>query len=334
MSTRVIILTMICAINAFTIVAAKPKVVATASIFMDMAKQIGGDKIEVFTVVPIGADPHIYEPTPADAALVANADLILKNGLTFEGWLNELIENAGSKAKITLITDGIPPITSVEFHNATDPHAWMSAYNGLMYIYNIKKAICEIDPKNKDFYEKNYETYRERIMALDNEIKEKINTLPMNQRILITSHDAFHYYAQRYNLTVEAVLGTSTDAEVQTADLIRLNDLIRKNKIPAVFIETTLNPKLLSQIAEDNHCIIGGSLYADSIGEADSPAPTYEAMLRHNTNQIVDALMGKAKTAIVYERLPKQAFLGIGITFLCLWLLVFFKIKRFENNAK
>lgn len=268
----------------------KPLVVSTASIFADMAEVIGGNLIEVQSIVPIGGDPHIYEPTPANAQLVNKADLILMNGLTFEGWLNELIENSGTKASIKLVTEGITPITSEKYKNSSDPHAWMDAKNGLIYIENIKKALIALDPEHEEEYTFNYGLYKQQIEELDQGIQEQINTIPEAQRILITSHDAFRYYGQRYGIKVEAVLGTSTDAEVQTSDMVRLNKVIKASKVPAVFIETTVNPKLLQQLATDNDIEIGGLLYSDSIGDKDSPAPTYLDMLSYNTKTIVNAL--------------------------------------------
>jgi ABC-type Zn uptake system ZnuABC Zn-binding protein ZnuA len=269
----------------------RPLVVATASIFADMAAVISGDLVEVKTVVPIGADPHVYEPTPADVRLVAQADLILKNGLTFEGWLNELIANSGARAEVVTITEGIEPIGSDKYKNAYDPHAWMSAHNGRQYIRNIRDALARLDPANADVYDFNYRLYDQQLADLDAYIQQRINSIPPKQRVLATSHDAFRYYGRRYGLRVEAVLGTSTDAEVQTADIMRLNRVLIETQAPAVFVETTVNPKLLRQIAEDNGIAIGGSLYADSLGDPDSPAATYINMLRHNTDVIVGALL-------------------------------------------
>lgn len=271
----------------------KPLVVATASIFADMAQQIAGDLVEVRTIVPIGSDPHIYEPTPADARLVAQADLLLVNGLTFEGWLQGLIESSGSRAPIVTITQGIEPIRAV-YKNSTDPHAWMSAANGLIYIKNIYEALVKLDPEHKDIYEKNYLAYKQKLEELDRYIMEQIQTIPEQQRILITSHDAFQYFGRRYGLRLEAVLGVSTEADAQTSDIIRITRLVRENKVPAVFIESTVNPKLLEQIARDNGVKIGGKLYSDSIGGPNSPAPTYLDMLRYNTDTIVKALRGDA----------------------------------------
>lgn len=268
----------------------KKLVVASASIFADMTRNIAGDAFEVKTIVPIGGDPHIYDPTPGDAALAASADLILKNGLTFEGWLDELIANSGTKARIVTITEGIEPIRSVQYKNSSDPHAWMSASNGLIYIKNIKNALVQLDPSNQKMFEFNYEVYKNQLLEMDGYISKKINEIPIGRRILITSHDAFRYYGNRYGITVESILGTSTDAEAQTSDIRRLNKIIQEKQVPAVFIETTVNPKLLEQIAKDNKVIVGGKLFSDSIGDENSEAPSYLDMLKYNTDTILKGL--------------------------------------------
>ncbi len=269
----------------------KPKVVATATMIWDMAKAVGGDLIEVESIVPIGGDPHLHEPTPRDAKLVASAQLILKNGLTFEGWLDELIENSGTEAKTILVTKDVNPIKSLTYENSADPHAWMDVRNGMVYAKNIKDALVELAPANKKEFEDNYQSYIKELEALDEYIIEQLNKIPKEKRILITSHDAFQYYGRRYGIQLEAILGTSTDAEAQTSDIRRLNQVIRDSKVPAVFIESTINPKLLKQLAKDNDIVIGGELYADSIGDEDSPAPSYIEMLRHNTDTIVKGLL-------------------------------------------
>ncbi|MFT5166627.1 MAG: ABC-type Zn uptake system ZnuABC Zn-binding protein ZnuA [Saprospiraceae bacterium] len=269
----------------------KPKVVATASMIWDMAQNIGGDYFDIQCIVPIGGDPHIYEPTPGDVKKVTAAQLVLKNGLTFEGWLDELIENSGTKAKTVRVTEGITPIQSSVYHNASDPHAWMSVNNGYKYIENIKNAFIELLPQHKEIFESNYESYLLQLKDLDAYILAKIKSIPEGKRILITSHDAFQYFGRHYGIRLEAILGISTDAQAQTSDVIRINNVIRDSKVPAVFIESTINPKLLEQLAKDNHIVIGGKLFADSIGEKDSEAPTYIDMMRHNTDTIVAGLL-------------------------------------------
>ena len=271
----------------------KKKVVATASMIGDMAEVLSGGLLDVTTIVPIGGDPHLYEPTPSDASLINSADLILKNGLTFEGWLNELIENSGTKARSVLVTEGIEPIASQDYVNATDPHAWMDLSLGEKYAEDVAEALGVLDPENAEVYNFNLEIYKQQIQELDQYILSQVETIPVKQRVLITSHDAFQYYGRRYGLKLESVMGTSTDAEVQTSDVSHLRKIIKKTGVPAVFIESTINPKLIQQIAKDSGVKIGGKLYADSIGDKDSPAPTYLDMLRYNTDVIVKALKGE-----------------------------------------
>lgn len=311
----------------------KFKVVATASMIADMAKNIGGDAIEVKTIVPIGGDPHIYEPTPSDAQLVASADLILKNGLTFEGWLNELIENSGTKASVATVTDGIEPIQSTKYQNATDPHAWMAANLGIIYSENIKNALSKLDPANQKMFEFNFGVYKQQLEETDQYIKEQLQKIPEQRRILITSHDAFQYYGRRYGIRLESVLGTSTDAEVQTSDMIRLNKVIRESGVPAVFIESTINPKLLQQLASDNKIGVGGKLFSDSIGDEKSAAPTYIAMLRHNTDVIVAALSGEVSQEKSAEPDGLNWKLYGGIMGAFLIAVLFFIFNRFNKQT-
>ncbi len=272
----------------------KIRVVSSASIFMDMAKQIGKDKIESLSIVPIGGDPHLYQPRPSDAALLKSADVILVNGLTFEGWISKLIKASNTKAKTYIITKGIAPIESQKYKNATDPHAWMDVHNGLTYIDNILSALIEADPQNEDFYKKNHADYRQRLIALDSYIQTKIQSIPKEKRILITSHDAFAYYGKRYGIQNQALKGISTEAKIQSADMRRITKTIRRFDVPAIFIESTINPRVIKQIAHDTGVQIGGELYSDSIGDKDSEAPTYEAMMKHNTDIISNALSGKS----------------------------------------
>ena len=271
----------------------RPLVVASASIFADMASVVAGDLLRVTSVVPIGGDPHIYEPTPDDVRLIGAADLVLVNGLTFEGWMNELIANSGTRARTVVITRGIGAIDSEEYANSADPHAWMTAANGRIYVENIRDALSQLDPFNREVYAFNAGLYIQQLEDLDRAIFAAIDSIPAERRILITSHDAFRYYGRHYGIRVEAALGTSTDAQVQTEDVNRLTTIIRESGVPAIFVETTINPKLIRQIATDNDVIIGGNLYADSLGEPDGPAGTYVGMLTYNTRTIVDALLGR-----------------------------------------
>ena len=269
----------------------KPKVVATTTIIEDITKQLSGDKVEVISLVPVGGDPHLYDPVPQDAVKIANADLILKNGLTLEGWLNEFIENSGTKAQIFTVTEGVKPIESSAYANSPDPHAWMDASNGIIYAENIKKALIAIDGENTADYEAAFEVYKAKLEATGLQIKAMIDSIPADKRILITSHDAFQYYGRKYGLKLESILGTSTDAQAQTSDINRLYKVIKESKVPAIFIESTINPQTMKQIAKDTKIKIGGKLYADSLGAPDSEAGTYIGMLLWNTRNIANELL-------------------------------------------
>ena len=273
----------------------KYKIVSSASMFSDMVSNLATDDFEIQTIVPIGGDPHKYKAKPSDARMVQNADLILVNGLTFEGWIKELIDNSGTKAKVITITEGIDAISSLQYENSSDPHAWMDASNGFKYIENIYNGLVAFMPSKKEIFKANYEKYLAELQDLDTKMKAEILKIPESQRVLITSHDAFQYYGERYGLKLEAIMGISTEAQAQTSDIIRVTESIRKNNVPAIFIESTINPKLLKQIAKDNNVVIGGELYADSLGDKDSPGSTYIKMLWHNTTTIVHAL-SKAST--------------------------------------
>lgn len=322
--------------------APKIKIVASASMFYDMASNLITEDFEIETIVPIGSDPHKYKAKPSDARLIQKADLILVNGLTFEGWINEVIENSGTKAKIITITEGITPITSQQYKNSSDPHAWMTAANGLIYIKNIKDALINLRPDSKQKIEENYLIYEAKLKALDEELMSLIKTIPEAQRVLITSHDAFQYYGQHYGLRLEAIMGISTEAAAQTSDIERVSKAIKAYNVPAVFIESTINPKMLKQIAEDNNVAVGGQLYADSLGDEISPAPTYIEMLRYNTKTIASALtksvaeikannkeMEKSSPPSLTDGLSKaNKILLASILLLAMLAVIVYKIKQ------
>lgn len=308
----------------------KPLVLASASMIADMAINVGGAFADVQSIVPIGGDPHTYEPTPKDAQLVNKADLVLVNGLTFEGWLLELVENSGTSAKVITVTDGIKAIQSLDYENAYDPHAWMDASLGLQYVRNIASSMSKLIPNKKEEIQFNAEVYLNQLKDLDASIMQEIESIPKEHRILITSHDAFQYYGRRYGLDLQSVLGTSTDAQAQTSDIVRLKKVIESSKVPAVFIESTVNPKLIKQLASDTGLSLGGKLFADSLGEPDGPAGTYIDMLMYNTSTIVKAL---TEGAVMTESDQASSsnrwlYLGFGLLFLMGFVLMILKLNR------
>lgn len=272
----------------------KLRIVGTTTFIADMAKNIAGERGDVISLMPIGGDPHIYEPIPEDADKIAKADLIFKNGLTLEGWLDEMIENSGTRGIIITLSEGVKPIGSDIHKEATDPHAWMSVKNALIYISNIKAALSAADPKNSGYYEGNYIRYKNELENLDGFIRQQVEKIPPKNRIIVTSHDAFRYFGNEYGMKVESVLGTSTDSEVRFEDIKHLTDVLDQAKIPAIFVESTINPKLMVQISGDRKIKIGGKLFADSLGDTESGADTYINMIRHNIGVITEGLTSTA----------------------------------------
>jgi len=308
--------------------AQKLKVVSTASMINDMAENIGGNLFEYETIVPIGGDPHIYEPTPEDAKKVEKANLIFMNGLTFEGWIIELIENSGTEAETIVVTDGIKAIESAQYSNATDPHVWMDPVLGLGYLENIKDALIALRPEVSEEITFNYNLYKKQIEELHEYCKKRIAEIPESRRILITSHDAFQYFGRRYGLQLEAVLGTSTDADVQTSDIQRIEKILQSTPVSAVFIESTINPKLIKQLASDNGVIVGGKLYADSLGDKDGPAGSYEKMIRHNIKTIVDALKSERIETAESGGVSNTSMWAFGAVLVILIFVIFFLLRK------
>ena len=308
---------------------AQPLVVATTSIFADMAAVISGGLLEVRSIVPRGSDPHMHEPTPADVQLAARASLILMNGLTLEGWMAKMIAGAGSDARVVTITEGIAPIESGTYRNSYDPHAWMDAANGRVYIRNIRDALVAVDPANADVYDFNYRLYDRELADIDTAIRRELSVIPATKRVLVTSHDAFRYFGRRYGIRVEAVLGTSTDAEARIADVRRLHRVLRETGVPAIFVESSVNPKIIEQIARDNGVAIGGSLYADSLSDSLGPAATYVTMLRHNSRLIAAALSGGAKNvAAAQQRQPPGAMALMMVLMLGSLLFMVYRLNK------
>jgi zinc/manganese transport system substrate-binding protein len=276
----------------------KPKVVATFSILADMVKTVGGDRIELATLVGPNADAHVYAPTPADAKLLASARLVVTNGLGFEGWIARLIKASATKATVAVATKGIKARQAAGGHSHghghadSDPHAWQSVANAKIYVANIRDALAAADPAGKDAYAANAAAYLARLEALEAEVKEAVARIPADRRKVITTHDSFGYFGAAYGIAFVAPQGVSTEAEVAAKDVAAIIGQIRKQKIPAVFVENVSDPRLLKRISEESGARIGGTLYSDALTDEKGAAPTYLDMIRHNTKQLAAALAG------------------------------------------
>jgi zinc/manganese transport system substrate-binding protein len=266
-------------------------VVVTFSVLGDLVKQLGGDKVSVISLVPPGGDAHVYQPTPADAVSIAHADLIVVNGLGMEGWLDRLIAASGAKAPVVVASAGIKPQTmEEEGKRITDPHAWQNLANGQAYTLTIGAALAKADPANADFYRPRTEGYATGLGDLDAWVRKQIAQVPSAKRKIITSHDAFGYFAKAYGVTILAPVGLSTDSEPTAAGLGALSDQIKKEGIKALFIENMTDPRLIETLAHESGAVIGGTLYSDSLSPLDGPANNYVMMFRHNVPAMVAAM--------------------------------------------
>lgn len=270
----------------------KLKVVATFSILADFVKNVGGERVAVSALVGPNGDAHVYQPTPGDAKTLAAAQVVITNGLGFEGWINRLVKASGTKAPMIVATRGIKPRKAEDDHGHgdADPHAWQSVANAKRYVENIRDALVAADPAARDVYEANAAAYAAKLDALDAEVKAAIEKIPADRRRIITTHDAFGYFAAAYGVTFIAPQGVSTEAEVSARDVARIITQIRKQKIPAVFLENVTDKRLLERIGAESGARIGGTLYSDALTDEKGAAPTYLDMMRHNVKQLAAAL--------------------------------------------
>jgi zinc/manganese transport system substrate-binding protein len=263
------------------------KIVASFSILGDFAKNVGGDRVEVTTLVGPNGDVHVYTPAPADAKKIADAKLVIINGFGLEGWLPRLVQASGSKAKIVTATDGITPRIAGA---APDPHAWQSVANARIYVADIRDALVAADPADGAAFRANADVYLADLDGLDREVRAAMASIPPAHRKVISTHDAFGYFAAAYGVEFIAPLGVSTDSEASARDIAGIISQIRTAKIPAVFIENISDPRLIQRISAETGARIGGTLYSDSLTDEKGEAPTYIDMVRHNIKALTDAL--------------------------------------------
>ncbi|MBI5321789.1 metal ABC transporter substrate-binding protein [Bradyrhizobium sp.] len=263
------------------------KVVATFSILGDLVRNVGGDNVDVTTLVGPDSDAHVYSPTPADARKIADAKLIVVNGLGFEGWLPRLVQSSGSKAKIVTASGGISPL---RLGSAADPHAWQSVTNAKIYVANISAALAAADPAAAGQIVKNTQAYLARLDALDREVREAVEKLPPAGRKVISTHNAFGYFASAYGIEFVAPLGVSTESEPSARDIAKIITQVKQAKIPAVFLENVTDPRLMQRIAAETGARVGGTLYSDGLTGEKGDAPTYIDMVRHNIKVLTRAL--------------------------------------------
>lgn len=309
------------------------KVVATFSILGDMVKEIGGEHVELTTIVGPNGDAHTFEPTPADVKALANAQVLVLNGLDFEAWLPRLIESAGFQGQQLLASQGVsvrhlspdeaahthhhdhadghkhadhaePPKHVEAGHDDhagpdhpplsdVDPHAWQSLENGIIYAANITEGLIKAAPAHRAYFKDRSKAFIEQMKKLDSEIKLALAEIPENKRKVVSSHDAFGYFSQAYGVHFVSVAGLSSQAEPSAREMAEIIDAVKKEGISGVFVENTTNPKLVSQIARETGATVGGTLYSDALAASGEPAASYLGMMTWNAGQLIYVLKGE-----------------------------------------
>jgi ABC-type Zn uptake system ZnuABC Zn-binding protein ZnuA len=272
------------------------KVLAAESFIADIAQNVAGDRVKVDTLMPIGMDPHAFEPVPSDVAKIANSRVVIING-GIEGWLEKLIKNAGGDHYVIEASAGLVSRTSREGEvipdeTGGDPHFWLDPISVIHYVENIRDGLTVVDPEGKDVYSKNADEYITRLKELDATLHEQTQTIPVEKRLIVTNHESFGYFADRYGFTIIGTIipSVSTDASPSAQQLARLVDHIKSTGAPAIFLETGTNPQLADQIAKETGVKVVTDLYTHSVTDTNGKAPTYIDMMKYNMSKIVENL--------------------------------------------
>jgi len=272
-----------------------PQIITTTTMLADMVSQIVGPDVRVRSLVSPGADPHLYQPTPKDVRDIAGAKLVVTNGLGLEGWVDNLVRNAGkdSNKKVVVASSGIAPLI---IDGAIDPHFWFDVSLWSQASHTVEDAIIahEIIPETQA--SKAGTRLRNELNQLHSWALEQVSQIPDTSRTLVTSHDAFHYFGRAYGMEVVGIQGVSTEFEASQRDIINVIEVVKKQEVRAIFTESSVNPALVEQVARETSARISGPLYSDSLGPSGSGAETYIGMVTANVSMIVDALGGSTQT--------------------------------------
>jgi len=270
----------------------RSRAVATFSILGDFVRNVGSERVELATLVGPNGDVHVYAPTPGDVKTIAAANIVFVNGLGLEGWIDRLIAASATRAPVVVASRGITPRsgTRAQDRAASDPHAWQSVANAKLYAGNIRDGLIAIDAAEKKIFEANANTYLAKLDALDGEIKAAIEAIPPARRKVITAHSAFGYFGDAYGIEFIAPEGLSTEAEPSARDIAKLIEQIRRENVPALFLENVADSRLLQRIGAETGVRIGGRLYSDALSPPDGPAASYIDMMRSNLRELTRAL--------------------------------------------
>ena len=276
----------------------KLNVVATNSIIADITKNIAGDKINLHSIVPVGQDPHEYEPLPEDVKKTSKADLIFYNGINLEtggnAWFTKLVENAQKKENkdYYAVSEGVDVIylEGQSEKGKEDPHAWLNLENGIIYAQNIAKRLIEKDPDNKATYEKNLKAYVEKLTALDKEAKEKFNNIPEEKKMIVTSEGCFKYFSKAYNVPSAYIWEINTEEEGTPDQIKSLVEKLRKIKVPSLFVESSVDDRPMKTVSKDTNIPIHAKIFTDSIAEKGEEGDSYYSMMKYNLDKISEGL--------------------------------------------
>ena len=276
----------------------KLNVVATNSIIADITKNIAGDKINLHSIVPVGQDPHEYEPLPEDVKKTSQADLIFYNGINLEtggnAWFTKLVENAKKKENkdYYAVSEGVDVIylEGQSEKGKEDPHAWLNLENGIIYAQNIAKRLSEKDPANKETYEKNLKAYVEKLSALDKEAKEKFNNIPEEKKMIVTSEGCFKYFSKAYNVPSAYIWEINTEEEGTPDQIKSLVEKLRKTKVPSLFVESSVDDRPMKTVSKDTNIPIYAKIFTDSVAEEGEEGDSYYSMMKYNLEKIAEGL--------------------------------------------
>lgn len=266
-------------------------VVTSFSLLADMVEKVGGEQVVVTTLVDVDQDPHTYSPNPRDSASVSSADLVVVNGMGFEGWMQRLIDSSGYDNTVVVASDGIEPLQSEHNgHHIVDPHAWTSAANGSIYAKNIIQALIEVAPQHERYFAERGNQYVQKLDQLDSWAINEFKQIPAERRKVLTSHDSFGYFAQRYNVEFLSPIGLSSNSEASARHIAQLIQQVQQYNITHYFIENQTNSRLVEQIAEATGAKPGGELFPEALTDESGVAPSYAQAFEHNVSVMLNSM--------------------------------------------